>query len=131
VSDEWQNGPGWEGPPSGEPPNVLPFMRLYHEKFKFIIQEAGDLSLLREDYSMHAQPRYLIEHEDSSQVVIRDLGPWEKHLTVTNGVETVVSELAPTIGKKRLFYFDSYGDCDEIIHEDGKFVRFAPGPSRR
>lgn len=78
----------------------------------------------------HLKCRYLIEHEDSSQIIIRDLGPWDKHMTVTNDVETVVSELAPTIGKKRIFYHDSIGGYDEILHHEGRFVRFAPGPSR-
>lgn len=92
------------------------------------MQEAGRTG---DNLMTHLKCRYLIEHEDSSQIVIRDLGPWNKHMTVTNDVETVVEELAPTIGKKRLFYYDSLGGLDEILHQDGKFVRFAPGPSRR
>lgn len=50
-------------------------------------------------------------------------------LTITNGVETVVKELAngPLKNSHRLFYRDTEGRVDEIIHKDGCFVRFAPG----
>lgn len=66
-------------------------------------------------------------HADASPLVIRDLGPWSRFATVTNAAEEVVAEL---IGNgylrrdQRLLYYDSEGELDEIIHQDGKFVRF-------
>jgi len=63
--------------------------------------------------------------------VIRDLGPWNEHLTVTNDVEWVVKQLFAThalLAGQRLFYYDSDGRLDEILVKDGKFVAFAAGP---
>ena len=79
---------------------------------------------------MTQSPKYRIESEDPEKVVIRDVGPWDAHQTVTNGVEQVVEELAPMLRGRKLFYWDSEGEYDEIVVEDGKFVRFAPGCGR-
>jgi hypothetical protein len=59
-------------------------------------------------------------------VLIRDAGPWDRHLTVTNGADLVVEQLAAQglLDQRRLFYIDSEGDCDEIVVEHGQFVRF-------
>jgi hypothetical protein len=43
-------------------------------------------------------PRYAIEVDGPAYVVIRDLGPWTEHRTITNDVETVVRDLAPIVG---------------------------------
>ena len=67
-------------------------------------------------------------------LVIRDIGPWDKHLTVTNDAEGVVDELLKMGTLKpgqRLFYIDSECVLDEILVKDGKFARFCPGPGRR
>jgi hypothetical protein len=67
---------------------------------------------------------------DAEKVVIRDEGPWNRHMTVTNDASWVVGEIAPKLNGRRLFYFDSEGQYDELVVVDGKFSRFAPGPSR-
>lgn len=70
---------------------------------------------------------------DDSAVVIRDEGPWDRHLTVTNDAEGVVRRLYDSgqlVHGRSLFYFDSSGDFDEIEHTHGRFVRFKPGPRR-
>jgi hypothetical protein len=71
--------------------------------------------------------------EDSADVLlIRDLGPWDRFWTVTNGAEIVVAELASRLGGRRLEYFDSAGDRDEILVLDGRFAGFRPGsPDRK
>ena len=71
--------------------------------------------------------RYELVREDREGVLIRDLGPWSKHPTVTNAAEQVVAELLPTLRGRRLYYFDSNGELDELVVRDGRFAGFAPG----
>lgn len=50
-------------------------------------------------------------------VVIRDVGLWDRQLTITNDAEGVVERLAKAhkIGRgTRLFYYDSEGELDEL-----------------
>ncbi len=76
---------------------------------------------------------YIIIEDDPLKVkslVIRDVGPWDRHPSVTNDADAVVAELAESgllPSGRRLFYFDSEGQKDELIHEGGRFIRFAPG----
>lgn len=68
---------------------------------------------------------------DDAPLVIRDLGPWDQHPTVTNDAEGVVARLfrdGLIPGRRRLLYFDSDGNLDELLHDGGKFAGFAPGP---
>jgi hypothetical protein len=71
-------------------------------------------------------PRFEIIEETSDMVLIRDLGPWDKHLTVTNGAEEVVEILVPMLQGRRLEYLDSEGDRARLLVKDGKFLGFAP-----
>lgn len=67
-------------------------------------------------------------------LIIRDLGPWDRHLTVTNDAERVVAALirqGHLSPGQRLLYYDSEGMLDEILVKDGAFAGFAPGPGRR
>lgn len=64
-------------------------------------------------------------------LVIRDVGHRTK-CTVTNDAAAVVEHLIDTeqLGPdQRLFYFDSEDKLDEICHINGRFTRFALGPS--
>lgn len=78
---------------------------------------------------MKQLPNFDIVEDTESRLIIRDLGPWNRHLTVTNGAEAIVAKLAEHLGDRRLFYFDSDGHLDEIIHKDGAFVGFLSGRS--
>jgi hypothetical protein len=71
--------------------------------------------------------RYELVREDDDGVLIRDLGPWDQHPTVTNAAEQVVAELLPKLRGRRLYYFDSEGQLDELVIRDGRFAGFAPG----
>jgi hypothetical protein len=76
----------------------------------------------------------IVEDLPGQPLVIRDVGPWDQHATVTNDAEFVVAELAHAgklPGGRRLFYIDSDGIKDEIIHKGGRFLGFAPGPEPR
>lgn len=69
---------------------------------------------------------YVVE-ENSDRVVLRDVGPWDQFPTITNVAEQVISELGELIYNKRVFYYDSEGDFDELVHDScGNFVRFRP-----
>ena len=79
---------------------------------------------------------YIVAEDDfcnKKPLVIRDVGPWDKHPTITNDAEKVVEDLVAK-GKlpegRRLFYYDSEYELGEILVKDGKFAGFAPGPKR-
>ena len=66
-------------------------------------------------------------------VLIADLDR-ELARSVTNDAENVVPRVDREVcglGQRRLYYMDSVGDFDELVHDgQGAFVRFAPGPVR-
>ena len=72
------------------------------------------------------KPNYVVVMENDKVLRINDVGPWDRHLTVTNGAETVVEELADRLNGRRLEYFDSTGRLDQLLVKDGKFAGFAP-----
>jgi hypothetical protein len=61
-------------------------------------------------------------------LVIRDLGPWDEFLSVTNAAEQVVEELR-SLGElpdgRVLEYYDSDGHRDRILVERGLFAGIA------
>jgi hypothetical protein len=59
------------------------------------------------------------------KILLRDLGPHDQFLTITNDAEHVVETLAPTIGNRRLLYYDSDNALTEIVIRDGQFSGFA------
>jgi len=79
---------------------------------------------------MGARANYSIVRSDAQQIVIRDEGPWDRHLTITNDAEAIVAGLheSGSLRGRKLLYYDSDGQLDELVHEGGRFVRFAPGP---
>lgn len=65
-------------------------------------------------------------------LTIRDVGG-SRCLTVTNDAEAVVAALHAdgVLGTRKLLYYDSVGDLDELVHDGrGRFLGFAPGPGR-
>lgn len=77
------------------------------------------------------KPRFEILEERKDYVLIRDIGPWDEYPTVTNGAEEVVADLAPMLQGRRLEYYDSDGERDQLVVRDGKFVEFAPRQERK
>lgn len=73
---------------------------------------------------------YRIETDFSDMaLVIKDVGPWDSYLSVTNAAETVTEELfraGRLPNGRRLFYYDTEGHLDELVHKEGRFIRFAP-----
>lgn len=80
------------------------------------------------------QANFKIMNVGPDKIVIRDVGPWDQHPSVTNDAEGVVERLAAEDWLppgRRLFYYDSDNQLDEILIEAGRFAGFAPGPRDR
>lgn len=74
---------------------------------------------------MKKEARFEIVQVSNEFVLIRDVGPWDKYLTVTNDAEWVVERMMPMLGNgRRLDYIDSAGDRATILIKDGKFDGF-------
>jgi hypothetical protein len=72
----------------------------------------------------------VLRNNPDQPLIITDVGPWDVHFTVTNDAEWVVEWLVShkylSEGRK-LLYYDSEGDLDEIVVKDGKFAGFKTG----
>lgn len=84
----------------------------------------------RGESAISGEPRYqIVTDVPGEPLVIRDLGPWDRHPTVTNAAEAVVSELV-ALGYlpsgRALHYYDSEGRLDQLLVCDGAFAGFAP-----
>lgn len=64
----------------------------------------------------------------AERIILKDLGPWDRFMTITNAAESVIQEAEAHyhIGKRRVFYYDSEGEPGELLVKDGKFAGFAP-----
>lgn len=72
-----------------------------------------------------------VVEQGPDKLVIRDIGPHNKYMTVTNDAECVVDELVVRgilKSNQRLFYYDSDGQLDEIVVKDNRFAGFQTGP---
>ena len=78
----------------------------------------------------HAQ--YVLIQENDLHVIIKDL---DRGRTVTNDADYVTRKLNDQVkglGKRRLFYIDTMGQADELLHTKGVFSGFkACSPSQR
>lgn len=73
---------------------------------------------------MNRKANYELVEQTTEYVLIRDVGPWDKFLTVTNAAEEVVAELASMLNGRRLDYRDSEGERWVLLIKDGKFHGF-------
>ena len=78
----------------------------------------------------HAKFTVVPNESTPEALVIGDTGHTEGR-SVTNDAEYVVAQLVAEgsirLGR-RLFYYDSQGQLDELLVRDGKFAGFMPGP---
>jgi hypothetical protein len=71
---------------------------------------------------------FIITHLDNflKFVIIKDLDKGNK--SVTNDAEAVVKRMLLEVGRdKRIFYYDSTNELDELCHDGVKFTGFAFG----
>jgi hypothetical protein len=76
---------------------------------------------------MKTTAEFYIAKETNEYIYIIDTGIDAK--SVTNDANSVVAFLTENhrLEQRRLFYRDSMGQIDEIVHENGQFIRFVPG----
>jgi hypothetical protein len=77
---------------------------------------------------MHAQTG-LLKHERGKYIFVRDIGH-NSGRTVTNDAEYVIRQLYLEFGitdETRIFYEDSEGEIDEILHSGETFKGFKAG----
>ncbi|MCK5919406.1 MAG: hypothetical protein KAG66_00590 [Methylococcales bacterium] len=67
---------------------------------------------------------YHIVENNHFRMLIRDLGPWDEHKTITNDAEAVVDDLKIWLGDRRLEYIDSGGVRTEMLVHKGHFKGF-------
>ena len=84
---------------------------------------------MHKENTMSKCPNFNIVVDSLLYVVLEDIGPWDKFLTITNGAEKVVAKMyLAGLGERRLFYYDSEGDLTELKHDNwGKFIGFGFG----
>jgi hypothetical protein len=69
-------------------------------------------------------PNYEIILIHPALIIIEDKGPHDEYLTVTNGAELVVQQLASQLGRRKLYYLDSDKVLTQILVKDGKMAGF-------
>jgi len=76
---------------------------------------------------MSNPPNYDIVEDSDEYILIRDLGD-DNCLSITKGAEIIVDELSMRLDGRKLYYIDSEGYIDQLLHENGMFMGFAPTP---
>lgn len=102
---------------------------LIREKIDRALMERGGKALFRGMEAPADHARFDILAVTDELTLIRDIGPWTEHPSVTNDAENVVRVIAASWLQPgaRLFYFDSGGRLDELLVQSGRFAGFAPG----
>jgi hypothetical protein len=58
-------------------------------------------------------------------VKLQDIGPWDKHLSITNDPEWVTDQcIKMGLGKRKLIYLDTNNDWTELLHDGTRFTGF-------
>ncbi len=73
-------------------------------------------------------PAYSILLDSATRLIVLDESEEHATPTITNAAQELLDELsAKGLLRKRVSYVDTTGTMDDIVHQDGRFVRFAPG----
>lgn len=75
---------------------------------------------------MGKSAHYALVQDTPEYLLIRDLGPWDVYLSVTNDADAVYATLASRLKGRPLFYFDSEGDLCEIYLKKTIAFRLVP-----
>jgi hypothetical protein len=68
---------------------------------------------------------YAVLEANHTAVLLRDLGPWDVYLSITNDAENVLAEIEPVLNGRRVFYLDSENELAELKKINGR-VHFLP-----
>lgn len=98
-------------------------------RYRFVLFWAhdGDRNRAQQFHARLDSYQHAIWHPDEEAAKV---AAWGKAVAVTNDAEAVVVELANKFGRRRILYFDSDGNLDELLHEGGVFLGYKPGPGR-
>jgi hypothetical protein len=74
---------------------------------------------------MATKANYRVEAINSKSIVLRDIGPWDKFMTITNAAEQVVVKIDTNfrLSGRRLFYYDTDGELTELLLKDDELGR--------
>ena len=74
------------------------------------------------------EAKWAVVEDTPQRLVIKDLGPWDKHPTITNDAENVVKLVYMMLEGRRLFYYDSEDKLTELLVDQdfGRFIGFRP-----
>lgn len=71
---------------------------------------------------------YSIEWSNNKAILIKDLALIKGTMSITNDAEEVIENLIMTGRiRDRVFYRDTNGDVDELVHDGKEFKAFMPG----
>lgn len=78
---------------------------------------------------MNNHPEYSVRMRTSDFLLIEDRATEFECMSVTNGAEEVVRNLTENgfLAGRRLYYIDTTGRVDELLHENGEFKGFVAG----
>ena len=78
---------------------------------------------------MNNQPEFAFLKRTENLVLIRDLCEEFHCMSITNGAEQVIKKLDEygMLGNRQVFYIDTDGRVDELVHNEGKFCGFKFG----
>jgi hypothetical protein len=81
------------------------------------------------DLGLENHSAFKIIDEKPGYIYIMDTGHYSNCKTVTNDVEWVLCEMGNlcNIDNRRIFYMDSDGQTDEILHKGKTFINFKAG----
>jgi hypothetical protein len=85
--------------------------------------------LLQPELGLENHALFRIIDENHGYIYIMDTGHYSSCRTVTSDVKWVLDELETRcdISNKRIFYMDSDGQIDEILHKGKIFIDFRAG----
>ncbi len=77
---------------------------------------------------VYEKAHYQTLENTKEHIILQDVGPWDRYMTITNAAESVVEEVEQKygIGTRKLLYYDSEDVLTEILVKDGRFAGFAP-----
>lgn len=67
----------------------------------------------------HANWDVISVNHDEKRVVLKDVGPWDSHLTITNDAEYVYEWINRWVPGYEIQYFDSDEELTRLFMKDG------------
>jgi len=69
---------------------------------------------------------WTVEEVNDQHITLRDLGPWDEYMTITNDIESVIKDLSSSIAGRRVFYYNNNEELNEVVIKNGEFSGFYP-----